>query len=433
MFEKILDCPVCEKRFHYEHEGTVFPELLTCPFCGNEGFYGDYSALLLCTNCRKKLKVPLDILYDEGLSCPQCGAAIQTEEPNEFGTEDGTTIAGVAGTASRRRMLQDGEFFDKFRIISFLGSGGMAEVYLAEHLLLKQQCALKLMRSGMDQDDPVFIKRFVREAKVTHQLNHPNIVRVFDAGSDFQTGCLFIAMEYVEGCTLHDMFQKELFSEDDMLAVLDSMASALEKLEEAKVVHRDIKPSNIMYTADGVYKLMDLGIAKSENNRQAGEVTLTVEQSTIGTPGYASPEQCSAAHSVDIRSDIYSLGVTIYHIASGVMPFDAETPVAVIVKMMQTEAEPLKNHRPDLSAGFLELVERMMKKDPAARPQNAAELRELIFRVVSGKKISSNKRHEVIKHKLSNVEWRKVLKKTGYILLLLLIAAVAAVHLIYVA
>lgn len=382
MFEKILECPICKKRFHYEHEGKDFPAFITCPECSNASPFQDFDALVFCGECRCKIKVPLEYLYEPGLQCPQCSAVLMPEELSD--SADAQTIAGpnTSSAPFSRQTLRNGDFFDKYQIIKLLGRGGMAEVYLAEHLLLKQRCALKLMRSNLEKDDPVFIKRFIREAKLTHQLTHPNIVRVFDAGSDFKTGYLFIAMEYVEGCTLDTLTQQQDFSEEELLDVMRAVANALQQLTQAHVVHRDIKPSNIMYSyKDSQYKLMDLGIAKSDSNHQAGEMTLTMDQCAIGTPGFASPEQCNAAHNADIRSDIYSLGVTIYHTASKVMPFEGPTPVATIIKVLQEEAPPLKLYRPDLSAAFLNLIARMMAKDPDLRPQTVERLLEEIDKV----------------------------------------------------
>ncbi len=383
MFSKVLDCPECNHRFNFEHDSKEFPARITCPGCGKSSDYADFSALTFCTNCSTKLKIPLDVLYDDDLVCPKCGNSVVADNVWQI-DEDASTFAGGNGDNRQlyKRMLQDGEVFDKFRIIRLLGKGGMAEVYLAEHLLLKQKCAVKLMHNAAGADDPVFIKRFLREAKLTHQFDHPNIVKVFDVGSDAKHGYLFIAMEYVEGKTLLDIAKEKQLSETEIVEVLDAMLKALECLAEAKVVHRDIKPSNIMRGSDGVYKLMDLGIAKSESNHQAGEMTLTMEQSTIGTPSYASPEQCKSAHSVDIRSDIYSLGASLYHVACGKLPFEGTTAVETIIKVMNNEPEPLKKFRPDLSKNLLQLIEQMMSKEPCDRPASPAVLRE---QLTSGK------------------------------------------------
>ncbi len=370
MFSKVLDCPVCQHRFNFDHEGDNFPEQICCPNCQTSSVYSEFSAMTFCPQCRTKLKIPLDILFDDDLSCPSCGALLNNQE--SFEDTAASTITNNAADRRQfyKRMLKDGDIFDKYQIIRLLGKGGMAEVYLAEHLLLKQLCAVKLMRSNMGTDSDMAVKRFLREAKLSHQFDHPNIVKVFDVGSDFQTGYLFIAMEYVEGKTLHDLAKEQPFTEEQLNAVLVSMANALNELMAVRVVHRDIKPSNIMLTNDGVYKLMDLGIAKSESNsHMAGDMTLTLEQSTIGTPNYASPEQCRSAHNVDYRSDIYSLGATLYHLASGKLPFTGTTAVETILNVMQTEAMPLKSFRPDLSDKMIGLIEQMMRKNPAERPQ----------------------------------------------------------------
>ncbi|MBR2357075.1 MAG: ankyrin repeat domain-containing protein [Lentisphaeria bacterium] len=386
MFVKVLDCPECSHRFNFEHESAELPERITCPGCKCSYPADDYSALVLCRNCNSKLQVPLEIFNDDDLICPQCGSELDfSESLLTEDAEDLTTFTGSGDTGSKFKcMLKAGDVFDKYQIVRLLGKGGMAEVYLAEHLLLKQPCALKLMRSGMESDDPIYVKRFLREAKLSHQFNHPNIVKVFDVGSDFKTGYLFIAMEYVEGKTLLELAKEKSLSEDELKIVLVSMANALNCLAEARVVHRDIKPSNIMLDANGVYKLMDLGIAKSESNHQAGEMTLTMEQSTIGTPSYASPEQCKSSHNVDIRSDIYSLGATIYHAASGKLPFDGSTAVETILNVLQSEAIPLNTYRPDLSGKMLDLVERMMRKNPLDRPATPDEILAELYRADDG-------------------------------------------------
>ena len=179
MFAKVLDCPACGHRFSYEHEGESFPELISCPECKSERSYKEFASLLFCRECHAKLKVPLDILFDPDLSCPECGALLKV---NTVYAEDTAVSTFTAGEKDRRqiykRMLQDGDIFDKYQIIRLLGKGGMAEVYLAEHLLLKQKCAVKLMRSGMNSDDPVYVKRFLREAKLSHKFDHPNIIKV---------------------------------------------------------------------------------------------------------------------------------------------------------------------------------------------------------------------------------------------------------------
>ncbi len=378
MFAEILDCPECGQRFRYDHKDP-FPERITCPGCKKDAAFEEFSAIILCPECNKKIKIPLDLLDAPDICCPHCEANLRTN--NLFTDDDnyGSTLFFQSQKKQRSNRLKQGDVFDKYKIIRLLGKGGMAEVYLAEHILLKQKCAIKLMQKGLETEDPVFVKRFIREAKLTHSFNHPNIVRVFDAGSDFKTGYLFLAMEYIEGESLSELAKHKTFTEDELLDITGSISQALQALHEAGVVHRDIKPSNIMKTPEGVYKLMDLGIAKMNSSAAEGELTLTMEQTSIGTPGYASPEQCHSAHDTDIRSDIYCLGATIYHLASGVIPFDGDTPMEIVLKVLQQEPEPLKKYRPDLSLKTLMLIEKMMKKNPAERPESPEKLLEEVY------------------------------------------------------
>ena len=379
MSSKILDCPECHHRFNFEYENEL-PDSISCPGCGKTSPKDEYSALVICHSCRTKLRIPLDILYDPDNSCPKCGVKL---DPQTLFSETNveSTFTGHAADQHKlyKRLLQDGELFDKFRIVRLLGKGGMAEVYLAEHLLLNKLCALKLMRSNVASDDAVFVKRFLREAKLTNSITHPNIVKVFDVGNDFKSGTLFIAMEYVEGKTLLQLMKEKTLSEEELKSILVSMTNALQALYDAQIVHRDIKPSNIMLDNDGVLKLMDLGIAKFSGNKQEGEMTLTMEQASIGTPSYASPEQCRSAHSADIRSDIYCLGATLYHLASGKLPFEGSTPVETILQVLDKEPEPLKDLRPDLSKKMLNLIGRMMMKNPDERPANPDALLAMVY------------------------------------------------------
>ena len=376
MQTRILDCPECNGRFEFESD--VIPPDITCPQCGKSSGSSSYSALMLCPACHKKLNVPLDLLQEPELICPLCDQTFSTAESlyiSELNTD--TTISDFAADdILPRQTLQEGDIFDKFRIVRLLGRGGMAEVFLAEHLLFHRQCALKLL-SG-NTIDPVIAKRFVREAKISNEINHPNIVKVYDIGADNKSGRLFIAMEYVEGNTLSSEVKNGVFTESALREVLSSITNALSELENHRVVHRDIKPSNIMRTNDGTLKLMDLGIAKVESDSSAGELTLTMAQSVIGTPGFASPEQSQSAHATDIRSDIFSLGATLYVLATGQLPFNGQTAIEIILNVMQQDPVSLDTVRPDLSPGLRALIRDMMAKKPDDRPANIAELQKRI-------------------------------------------------------
>ena len=157
MFAKILDCPKCGERFHYEH-GDNFPPEITCPSCQQSSPARNFFAVTFCPECRSKLKMPLSILNNRNNVCPHCRTRLVPEEQL---LGDDTVSGKTHPVSAKKRMLNDGELFDKYRIIRLLGRGGMAEVYLAEHLLLKQQCALKLMQRSMETEDQIFAKRFI--------------------------------------------------------------------------------------------------------------------------------------------------------------------------------------------------------------------------------------------------------------------------------
>ncbi|MBR2364035.1 MAG: protein kinase, partial [Lentisphaeria bacterium] len=373
----ILDCPHCAHRFPFQQEGEI-PERIVCPGCGKESHCNDFSAMMFCPSCRSKLAVPLEMLDGNAISCPHCEFGFLPETTSLMAEGSTAVFEEDTGSNEEPQIFADGEYFDNYRIIRLLGKGGMAEVYLAEHLLLRRLCALKLMRPSFYDSNPHFLKRFIREAKITHKIKHPNIVTVYDVGSDAQTGYLFISMEYLDGKSLLETAREKVLSERELLDMALDMASALSALEAEKVVHRDIKPSNIMFSGDGTLKLMDLGVAKAESDKEQGEITLTMAQTSIGTPSYASPEQCESAHDVDIRSDIYCLGATLYHAASGHVPFGGGTPFEIMLKVLREEPVPLENYRKDLSAPFLALINDMMKKDPAGRPASTSILEKRV-------------------------------------------------------
>ena len=283
----------------------------------------------------------------------------------------------MTGNEDNSHTLQAGVIFDKYRIIRHLASSGMSDVYFAEHLLLGGEYALKVMKDFSGVKQAVNSKRFLQEARCFHKLDHPNIVRVFDSGCDSKDGKLFIAMEYLSGGSLADV-PRRIFPAEELLKIAGDIAGALVELDRHHIVHRDIKPSNIMIGSDGQYKLMDLGIAKSHD---AGDNTLTIDYSVFGTPAFASPEQCQSPHNVDSRSDIYSLGVTLYVLACGKQPYEGETPVQTIVNVISHTAPPLGKIRSGLPQPVEELIRSMMEKSPHKRPQSAAVLQSMIASV----------------------------------------------------
>jgi eukaryotic-like serine/threonine-protein kinase len=258
-----------------------------------------------------------------------------------------------------------------FRLLRKLGGGGMADVYLAEQLSLKRKVAIKVLRPELlRESDDVALKRFEREARAAAGLTHPNIVQVYTIGE--QDGLHYIAQEYVEGLNLRE-FLKRKGPPDATVAVhlMRQVAAALAKAGEAGIVHRDIKPENILITRKGQVKVGDFGLAQLAH---AGErVHLTQPNITMGTPLYMSPEQVNG-RTLDQRSDIYSFGVTCYHLLTGGTPFRGETALSVAVQHLNQQPRPLSEMRADLPPGLCGVVHRMMAKKPEDRYPDAGEI-----------------------------------------------------------
>ena len=198
----ILACPSCSQRYEYRFDREI-PARIKCPICGKEASCDDYSAILFCPKCYSKLDVLL-MCRKEDVHCPRCNTIVPFGSELTFENFDDTNniLQHPTAKSNSQWLLQAETLFDKYRIIKPIGKGGMAEVYLAEHILLHQNCALKIMKPAFFKDNPVLVKRFLREAKLAYNLNSPNIVRVFDAGTDGETGYLFLAMDFVDGQTL---------------------------------------------------------------------------------------------------------------------------------------------------------------------------------------------------------------------------------------
>lgn len=262
-----------------------------------------------------------------------------------------------------------GRTLGDYRIIRRLGRGGMADVYLAEQISLGRNVALKVLKPDLAKDRS-YIDRFRREAQSAARLVQSNIVQIYEVGE--ADGYHFIAQEYVPGRNLRQYLARHGAVESVMAVnVLRQVAMALQKAAEMNVIHRDIKPENIMLSTSGEIKVADFGLARINDN--PGQQNLTQIGITMGTPLYMSPEQVEGKP-VDPRSDIYSLGVTIYHILSGEPPFDGENALSIALKHVKEEPPSLLDIRPDIPPELARLVHRMMAKSPEDRPQSAAQL-----------------------------------------------------------
>ena len=255
---------------------------------------------------------------------------------------------------------------NRYEILEKIGEGGMATVYKARDNTLKRYVAVKVLRDEFITDDE-FIKRFNSEAQAAASLTHPNIVSIYDVGHEETVH--YIVMELVQGKTL-----KEIINEDGVLPwkwsvnIAIQVTSALETAHKNNIVHRDIKPHNIIITEDGIAKVTDFGIAKAVSNS-----TITAFGTTIGSVHYFSPEHARGGYT-DAKSDIYSLGVVMYEMLTGRVPFDADTPVSIALKHMQEKAvEPIKLN-PSIPYAINKIIIKAMEKDISLRYQSATEL-----------------------------------------------------------
>ena len=262
---------------------------------------------------------------------------------------------------------------NRYRIERIIGMGGMAVVFRAEDLLMRRIVAVKILKDDIARDE-VSVKRFINESKAVSMLSHPNIVTIYDVY--VRSDAKYIVMEYIEGITLKNyMTKKGKLEFREIIMYTEQVLRALEHAHQKGIVHRDIKPQNIMLLKNGIIKVMDFGIAKLPNAE-----TVTVKDSAIGTVYYISPEQASGKP-IDARSDIYSLGVMMYEMATGKLPFTADSPVSVALKQINDTAKPVKEEMPSLPLGLSQIIARAMDKDPDMRYQSAQQMLRQVVRL----------------------------------------------------
>jgi serine/threonine-protein kinase len=291
-------------------------------------------------------------------------------------THPGTqTPGGPPGLAGPPDLT--GRTLADFRVLRRLGAGGMGEVYLAEQVSLKRHVALKVLRTELLAADPRAKERFLAEAHAAARATHANIVQVYAVGE--AEGVCYMALEYVEGRNLRDYLARKGPPEVlPALGVMRQVAAALVRAGELGIVHRDIKPENILLTRKGEVKVADFGLSRCLTGDQP--LHLTQSGVTLGTPLYMSPEQVEGKP-LDPRTDIYSFGITCYHMLAGQPPFRGESAFEVALQHVRAEPPPLSGCRPDLPEALCALVHKMMAKDPAQRPQTARDLLRDIARV----------------------------------------------------
>lgn len=262
-------------------------------------------------------------------------------------------------------MLEIGSFLsDRYEILSKVGAGGMSDVYKAKDHILSRFVAIKVLKQEFSEDSS-FVTKFRAEAQSAAGLEHPNIVNIYDVGSE--NGLYYIVMEYVEGITLKTYIEKKgqlSFKESASIAI--QVARGIEAAHNKNIIHRDIKPQNIIISTDGKVKVTDFGIAKATSSN-------TISSDVMGSVHYASPEQARNGF-VDGRSDIYSLGIVMFEMVTGRVPFDGDTTVAVALQHLQEEIAKPSIYAPDLPISFEKIILKCTQKTPDRRYQTIEEL-----------------------------------------------------------
>ncbi len=257
---------------------------------------------------------------------------------------------------------------DRYEIIRSIGEGGMANVYLAQDTILDRKVAVKILRGDLAEDEK-FVRRFQREAISASSLNDPNIVEVYDVGED--DGKYFIVMEYVQGLTLKQLVKKRgSLTLPEVQDIMLQLTSAVAHAHESYIIHRDIKPQNVIILEDGRVKIMDFGIAVALN---AGEFTQT--NSVMGTVYYIPPEQANGG-AATVKSDIYSLGILMYELVTGHVPFKGDNPVEVAIKHMNEPIPSICEYDPEMPQSIENIILRASAKNPKNRYDSAWEMHE---------------------------------------------------------
>ena len=303
-------------------------------------------------------------------ACPKCGA--EYPDTTTLCPSDGSALSKTDDTLLGRVLAE------KYRIDERLSEGGMGTVYRGTHVLMDKTVAVKVLRPSLAADEKI-VARFSREARAASKILHPHALSVTDFGED-ENGTVFLVMEFLNGVTLKDVIRKEgPMALPRVVEIMRQVGSALDEAHSQGVVHRDLKSDNIMLLAamTGDYaKVLDFGIAKIKEPEGGYDPGLTSPDLVIGTPQYMSPEQCSQSPDIDARSDIYSLGVILYEMFVGHVPFLGESPTAIMLKHLQHAVPSVLDERPDLPPAVDKVIQKAMQKRPEDRYASIGELVE---------------------------------------------------------
>lgn len=293
------------------------------------------------------------------------------------------SAAAIYGTHivnTLRREVFKARQFGQYRLKELLGAGGMGEVYLAEHQLLKRPCAIKLIRPGIETD-PTALARFEREVRTTAKLSHWNTIDIFDYGRT-EDGTFYYVMEYLPGLSLADLVKEYgPMPPARVVHLLRQTCQALREAHDIGLIHRDIKPANIFAAKRGgvhdVAKLLDFGLVK--RTKETGNVEVSQQGTSCGSPLYMSPEQAGAVEDSDARSDIYSLGATAYFLLTGRTPFEGKNPLQIMIAHARDPVVPPSQFQPDIPPALEQIVLRCLAKNPKDRFPDAQTLEQALI------------------------------------------------------
>jgi serine/threonine-protein kinase len=285
------------------------------------------------------------------------------------------TIGGATEVYGDTGPARGSLFADRYEVLSTLGKGGMGVVYRARDLTLDDIVALKVLRGEMLKDDPTHLERFKQEIKLARRITHRNVLRTHDFGE--ASGTPYISMEYLEGVTLKDLIKnKGALPVPVGLRIAKQMGQGLEAAHAQGVVHRDIKPQNMLILPEtGDLKIMDFGIARVNAVKTDEASGLTTAGTVMGTPDYMSPEQAQGLNA-DFRSDIYSLGIVLYEVFTGALPFTGDTMMQIVLSHIRTPPPPPRQRNPRIPERLEAVILKAVEKDPARRYQTVADLLE---------------------------------------------------------
>src|SRR6185295_1631899 len=289
--------------------------------------------------------------------------------------------------------LDIGASLNQYKILARLGKGGMGEVYLAEDARLRRKVALKLLFEDVTKNED-WVLRFEQEARAASSLNHPNIITIYEVGQTQESH--FISTEYIEGTTLRQYLKQNTISTTEILDIAIQISGALVAAHGARIIHRDIKPENVMLRPDGYVKVVDFGLAKfteqprttgasrsdPEAETEAGVDAFPVKEGVVstnpgmvmGTISYMSPEQATGSDDIDARTDIFSLGVVLYEMVSGRLPFEGTTPNEIIISIVQKKQWPLARFAPETPDELERIVGKALTKKRDDRYQSLKDM-----------------------------------------------------------